>query len=181
MDAKYLSALRKRITGQVPSDIRTLILHLFRIYGKITPQQLRTRYENVEKMEYSIDESIAIIFDAVEDLVETGELAGKPYSPLQIVDLRYMVLVKNRIFRGDIRKWGRRSEVEITWANFKLTFIDSHQELRDTDASVDGLDFHSANTIVEQLRTDIPNGVSQPIQQPPNETNENHIPAQPTQ
>ena len=38
MDAKYLSALRNRITGQVPSDIRSLILPLFRIYGKITPQ-----------------------------------------------------------------------------------------------------------------------------------------------
>ena len=87
MYAKYLSALRNYITGQVPSDIRTLILHLFRIYGKITPQQLRTRYENVKKMEYSIDEPIAIIFDAVEDLVEIGELAGRPYSPLQIVDL----------------------------------------------------------------------------------------------
>ena len=48
IETKYMSTLRNRITGQVPSDIRNLILNLFRIDVKITPQQLRTRYDNVE-------------------------------------------------------------------------------------------------------------------------------------
>ena len=30
-------------------------------------------------MEYQIQEPVAIIFDAVEDLAEIGELAGGPY------------------------------------------------------------------------------------------------------
>merc|ERR1719148_486318 len=104
---------------------------------------------------------------AVEDLVEIGELVGRSYSPLQIVDLGYIVLAKNIIFRGDILKWVRRPEVDETMANFKLTFTDAHQELRDTDASVDELGFHSANAIVEQivqqLRTGIPNDVPPPV------------------
>ena len=38
INEKYLSSLRNQITGQVPSDIRDLILHHFCVYGKITPQ-----------------------------------------------------------------------------------------------------------------------------------------------
>ena len=35
---KYLSSLRNLITGQVMSNIIDLILHLFCVYRKITPQ-----------------------------------------------------------------------------------------------------------------------------------------------
>ena len=55
-------------------------------------------------MEYRIQELIAINFDAIKDLAEIGELAGRPYSPHQIVGIGYIVLLKNGIFRGDIRK-----------------------------------------------------------------------------
>ena len=66
------------MTGQVHVKIRALILNLFRLYGKITPQQLRAKREEVEHMDYTIDEPTAITFDAVEDLVEIAELAGRP-------------------------------------------------------------------------------------------------------
>ena len=112
IDTKYLSSLHNQITGQVPSDIRTLILHLFRIYDKITPHQLRTRYNTVESIKYAIEEPITIIFDAIEDLVEIGELTGIPYSAQQVVDLSNIIISKNRIFRSDIFKWMRQPEVE---------------------------------------------------------------------
>ena len=38
IDETYLSSLRTQITGHVPSDIRDVILHRFRVYDKITPQ-----------------------------------------------------------------------------------------------------------------------------------------------
>ena len=55
-------------------------------------------------MEYKIEEPIDIIFDAIEDLIEIGELVGHPYSPEQVNDLRFIIVSKNRIFRGNIRK-----------------------------------------------------------------------------
>ena len=98
IDTKYLSNLRNRVTGQVPSQIRLLMLHLFRIYGKFSQQQLRAKYDAVESMEHIMEEPIDLIFDAVEDLREIGELAARPYSPAQIVDLGYIILAKNRLF-----------------------------------------------------------------------------------
>ena len=109
-------------------------------------------------MDYTVDELISIIFDAVEDLVEIAELDGRPYSPDQIVDIGYIILSKNRISRSDIRKWTRRPDNEKTWPNFILLFTEAHQDLKDIDATVDKLGFHSANSIifqiVEQLRND---------------------------
>ena len=102
-------------------------------------------------MDYTIDEPISIIFDAVEDVVEIVELAGSPYSLDQIVDIGYIILFKNRIFRSDIRKWMRRSEYEKLWPNFILSFTEALRELRDTDATVDEFGFHSANAIVSQI------------------------------
>ena len=49
IEAKYLSALRNRITGQLPPDIREIYLYLFRIYGKIKPEFLLQRKNEVEK------------------------------------------------------------------------------------------------------------------------------------
>ena len=54
----------------------------------------------------------------------------------------------------------RHPEHEKSWVNLKTTFIDAHQEVRDTDAAVDEINFHSVNAIVsqiiDQLRSEIP-------------------------
>ena len=106
------------LIGQAPPEIRTLILRLFCIYRKITPQQLRTQCDSVELIEYAIEELITIIFDTIEDLVEIRELAGRPYSMQQVVDLGYIIISKNRIFRSGICKWLRRPEIEIHVSQF---------------------------------------------------------------
>ena len=112
---------------------------------------MRAKRETIEKIDYTIDEPIAIIFDAVKDLVEIVELAGRPYSACQIVDIEYIFLSKLRIFRSDIRKWIRRLEEEKPRPNLVLVFIEVHQELRDIDTTVDELGFHTANAIVSQI------------------------------
>lgn len=72
-----MSTLRNLIIGQVLSDIQTWILYQFCAYGKITPQQLKSRYDTVELMEYSIFKSIDNIFDVIEDLIKIDELLGR--------------------------------------------------------------------------------------------------------
>ena len=114
INPKYIPTLRNRTTGCVPYDIRSHILYLFCIYGKISPQKLRTRYDNVEGMYYKLEEPIDIIFDTVEDLVEIGELAGRPYTSKQVIHLGYIILSKTRTFRGDICKWSRKLENDKT-------------------------------------------------------------------
>ena len=80
IDGKYLSALRNRVTGQIPNDTRSIMSYLFRVYGQITPAQLQDKEDTVKNFNYSMDEPIDSLFNEVEDLQELGELSGTPYS-----------------------------------------------------------------------------------------------------
>ena len=56
---------------------------LFNIYGKRSANQLRKKYKDVATMTYGIAEPIDIIFDAIDDIREIGELAARPYIPIR--------------------------------------------------------------------------------------------------
>ena len=43
-------------------------------------------------MQYSIDKPIDIVYTSADDLREIAEMAGKPCTPEQLVDLGYMVV-----------------------------------------------------------------------------------------
>ena len=58
-------------------------------------------------MTHKIDEPVDVIFQSIDDLRETGELAGKPYTPQIMIGLGYMVVANLPIFRDNIRRWLR--------------------------------------------------------------------------
>ena len=49
IETKYLNSIRNRVTGQAPAEICALIIHVFQIYGKTNPQQLRENLDAVEQ------------------------------------------------------------------------------------------------------------------------------------
>ena len=102
-------------------------------------------------MSYSASAPIDDIFNAVEDLCEIAELAETPYSPRQHVNIGYLIVNKQPIFRSDVRKWMRKPIVKKTWLNFMAHFRQAHQELRDTDTSMEELGFQTANAIVAHI------------------------------
>ena len=55
-------------------------------------------------MSYDISEPIDVIFTAVKDLREINELAGKPYSEMQIFNLGHIVISNHNIFRSNLRR-----------------------------------------------------------------------------
>ena len=184
IDPKYTNAVRNRTTGQLPADIRLIMTHLFTTYGKITEHELQEKYDETLKLTYDVSEPIDTIFNAVEDLCEVAELADSAYTPKQQVHIGYIIISKQRIFRADIRKWMRKSALDKTWTNFVDHFRTAHQELRDTDATVDELGYHSANAIVEQIverlrEEEENNDVSLPPQQHIMEPPPQHQPTQP--
>ena len=92
MNSKYVTHLRTRIIGQFPTDIRLLMMSLFQIYGKISANNLKDKFDNVVTMSYGIGEPISVIFKAADDLREIVKLANWPYTNQKIVDLGYIVV-----------------------------------------------------------------------------------------
>ena len=91
------------------------------------------------------------MFNVVEDFQELGELANRLHAPQQITNIEFIVISKHSIFQSNVRKWIRCDPINQRWAKFKHFFADVHRELRDTNAQVDKIGFHSANAIVKQI------------------------------
>ena len=87
-------------------------------------------------MEYQLEDPIDVNNSAVEDPHKRAELTGRPFTPQQIVDIGYLIALKHKIFRSDIRKWLRQAAVDQMWTEFMNFFLEVHQKLRDTDKLV---------------------------------------------
>ena len=83
VENKYTNAIRNRITGQLPADIRLIKNHQFDTYGKINESELQEKYDETTKLAYNISYPIDDIFNAVKDLCEISEFVNNPYSATQ--------------------------------------------------------------------------------------------------
>ena len=144
IEGKYTNAVRSRITGQLPTDIRVIMNHLFTTYGAITEHELQEKYDETLKITYNVTEPIDEIFNAVKDLCEVADA-------IQQVHIGYIIVRKQRVFRGNVRRWMRKLTVEKTWNNFMDHFRTAYEELRYTDATIDELGYHSDHAIIEKI------------------------------
>ena len=85
---------------------------------------------------YDIIEPIDVIFNAVDNLREIADFAGRSYSLVQMVDLRNFLITKQLIFRSDVLCWLHHLPDDQTWQDFQDVFTVAHQELSNMEASV---------------------------------------------
>ena len=150
-EIKYTNAVRNCITGQLPADIWLLKNHLFDTYGNINENELQTQYDITTKLTYDVSEPIDDAFNTVEDLYKVTELADCPYLARQQVNIRYLVVSKQPIFRNDVRQSMRKPIEYKTGTNVMAHFRPAHQELREMDTTINELGFQSANAKVEKV------------------------------
>jgi hypothetical protein len=129
IDPIYLRALLNRATGQYSSSIRTLILHLFTTYGRITPQQVKTKEMELLNMHYDISQPVDNVFTSIDDLSDLAESANSPMSPQQMIDLAYVIFAKHTILQPDLRLWNRKPAADRTWNNMMEHLRDAQSDL----------------------------------------------------
>ena len=96
-------------------------------------------------MTYNLIDPTDVIFNAVDDLREVVEFSGNPYSPEQMVDLGYIIVPKNVLFRSDLRRLISKPLVDQKWPNF---FRKLHSKLHKMSTSTEELSYQSVNSIV---------------------------------
>ena len=98
VQSKYMNAVRNRITGQLPVDIRILKILMFDTYGRINENEIQTKYDETTKLAYNVSDPIDNIFNSVKDLCEIEELENFLYSARQQVNIGYLILSRQPIF-----------------------------------------------------------------------------------
>lgn len=144
----YLRTLRHRVTGFANVTTRQMLDHLYASYGRLSPADLQ---ENDKRLRtpYDPNQPIEAFIDQVEDAVSLAAAARAPYSPAQIVAVSYTIMFTTGMFPEACREWRRRPIGEQTWANFKTTFTEAHQDYRDSQATATQAGYHHANAAME--------------------------------
>ena len=102
-------------------------------------------------MIYDPLQTINIIFNYIDDLVEYARTAEAELTHNKTINLALVILNMQKIFKDDIQAWKRKNQAYKTWDKFKHDFRECHLELRETGGTIDELGFHNANTIVDQM------------------------------
>jgi hypothetical protein len=142
----YYKVLRNRITGYATVTTLQLLKHLYKVYGNITPSDLADNDARL-KTPYDPAMPIEVLFDQVEDAVDLAAAALAPYTIPQIVAYAYNNVFQTGQFVDACRDWRRREALAKTWVNFKSDFALAHQELRESQLTVQGAGYHSANSV----------------------------------
>lgn len=154
---EYLQATKSRQKGQyVLTSICDLMNYLFSTHGNITAMDLDMKVEIMVKT-LSNDSTIPIdsIFDAIEELNDYApEAAETTYSPQQLINIGYIIVLKNPAFhQEDIVAWllCGLTNAKCTWPNFvKTHFRAACKELRTTQGpTVDSSHDRYANSITD--------------------------------
>ena len=153
VESPYLAAIRDRNSNYLQGTVHQILEHLQTVYGRVSPQMLEDREEELRTMQYNTKYPIDIVFNAVEDYVDFAELGQQPLTQRQTISKAYVILNKSRRFKTDITDWNRLPEVQKTWPNFKAHFRRAHQEFRETtDVTLEESDLQRNNAnLVQQV------------------------------
>ena len=130
--------------------VLTFLNFLHENYGRITPQQLDNKKTTLKSMTLNPAQPIEIIFNSVDDLVESARADEAELTQIQTINLTVFILHRQRIIKDNIWAWKRTNPAYKTWENFKQEFREAHLELRETGRTIDELGFHNSNAIVDQ-------------------------------
>jgi hypothetical protein len=132
VEPPYLIALRDRNSNSLMGTAHSILDHLQQVYGRISPQMLDTREQELKDLTYNPKNPIDTVFNAVDDLADFARLGNQPLTDRQVISKAYIIINKTRRFKSSINEWNRKPHADQTWENFKIHFRQAHQEFRET-------------------------------------------------
>ena len=94
IEAPYLSSLRDRTRNSLRGTVYEILEHLHSVYGRVSPQMLEDREQELRSMTYNTKYPTDIVFNAVKDYIDFAELGSQPLTPSQTIAKAYVILNK---------------------------------------------------------------------------------------
>ena len=139
----YIHARKDRHVGYMNQTIHTILNHLFKNYGNITPLELK---DNDTKMRsnWDPDSPFDCLIKQIEDGQDYAEDGGQPYSAEQLLHITYTLIFKTGLYFEECKQWNNCPATEKTWANFKTQFQNAQCLLHDQLCTTKQAGFHSS-------------------------------------
>ena len=106
--APYLSSIHDRTSNSLRGTVYEILAHLQNVYGRVSPQMLEDRDNELRNMVYNTQLPIDIVFNAIEqDYVDFTDLANQALTSSKTVAKAYVILNKTRRFKNGTTEWNR--------------------------------------------------------------------------
>ena len=126
--------------------------HLYRKYGKVTPNRLAEEEMHVKTMSYDPMDPPEEVYATIEDLLDYAEAARAPISQIQAINIAYNIFNRTGKFSDGIKAWIRRPDHEKNWINLKNHFTEHHDLLRETgELTLQETQFQSQANIIHEM------------------------------
>jgi hypothetical protein len=102
LDPPYLIAIRDRNSNSLTGTVSEILTHLQQVYGRISPQMLENREQELKDMTYNPKYPIDTVFNAVDDLADFARMGKQPLTDRQIISKAYVIINKTRRFKTPI-------------------------------------------------------------------------------
>ena len=122
IEPKYLDILRNPITNTITADVSTILTHIFRYYGFITPEVLANNSKQVKDMQYTVAEPLVIVSNAVEELKLMAEAASNPFTEEQLISIATQIIKNTHDFEDGPKSWYNLPPLGRTWDILKTHF-----------------------------------------------------------
>jgi hypothetical protein len=64
-------------------------------------------------------DSLEILSQRIDECIEISDDAGRPFQPLQILDIVYALVFTTGLYADELKEWDRNPSADKNWANFK--------------------------------------------------------------
>jgi hypothetical protein len=152
IDAKFIAAIRNRLTGFSTLTTRRIMEHLLGTYGRILPSKI-VRNDALFRKEFDANEPIETLYEQIEDAMQLATDADAAYNKNQVLANALNLIQCTKMYRQACHEWQRLPDVDKTWPNFKDHFTEAANELREDQTTGQETGYHSQPT-ANSARTD---------------------------
>ena len=142
MDDMYLKGITDRNVGLANVTIREILEFLFQNYGNITQYDIEANDKKL-KEKWDANSPIEMLFDQIEDAQHFASTTGQPYTNNQLLTTAYNLVYATGLFFDDCKAWNHLPALQKTMDNFKTTFQQAQQELRDQQRTAQQASFQA--------------------------------------
>ena len=145
----FVRSLRNRHIGYANVTTLELSTHIYTLYAKINAADLEKNTSRM-KMPYDINFPIETLFDQIEDTIEFFAAGNAPYTPAQVVNVAYNVVFMTGMVNDDYKLWKSKPTAEKNWTQFKVYFAIAHEELVESNQTVQAAGFQANKAAVQR-------------------------------
>ena len=150
IEEEYLQALRNPITDTIQATIYEIFDFLKRAYGRLSPEELKTKEALVDNYVYDPATNVDTVFNCIQEFDDLCKLLENSKTDTQLVTYAYLIFQRTGIFMEGLKKWNSKPLCDRTFANFKLHMRQEYSDLQDVGGlSINNSLLNQANIIKE--------------------------------